>query len=103
MKKLKATIFFAIIVGLNSCGNGKTGAQEANEVFEREMQQMEQDQMTHERYIDSLVNVASGLEGITMKANRQHALDILKKKYPSMNDRWDAIQTSINKMEIYSE
>ena len=51
--------------------------------------------MKHERYIDSLVNVATGLDGETLVRNRQNALDILRKEYPQMNEKWDSLQESI--------
>ncbi len=57
--------------------------------------------MKHERYIDSLVNVATGLDGETLVRNRQNALDILKKEYPQMNEKWDSVQESIDNMEVY--
>lgn len=57
--------------------------------------------MKHERYIDSLVNVATGLDGETLVRNRQNALDILRKEYPQMNEKWDSVQESICNGDLY--
>ena len=86
---------------LLSCGDNKTPEQAAQESLDREMKELEDKQMNRERYIDSLINVATGLEGATLRANRQHALDILRKEYPGMQERFDEIQRSIDNMEIY--
>ena len=59
--------------------------------------------MQREVYIDSLVNVASGLDGVTLKENRKNALKILRKEYPTFNDKWDRMDECINNMELYSE
>jgi len=99
MKRFVMMIFAALL--LFSCGNNKTPEQAAKEEFEREMKEREAWQMYHERYIDSLVKVAAGLEGATLRANRQHALDILRKEYPEMQERWNGVQKSIDNMEIY--
>ena len=99
MKRFVTMIFAALL--LLSCGNNKTPEQEAKECFDRQMKEMEAGQMKRERYIDSLVNVATGLDGATLRANRQHALDILRKEYPEMQERWDGVQRSIDNMETY--
>lgn len=93
-------IALGVILSLASCQH-KSPARDAEERFQQEMKQMEQDRMSHEKYIDSLVNVASGLEGTTLRANRQHALDILKKEYPEID--WTSMQRAIDNYEIYSE
>lgn len=59
--------------------------------------------MEKEVYIDSLVNVASGLNGVTLRENRKNALKILRKEYPTLNDRWERMEECINNMEVYSE
>jgi len=56
-----------------------------------------------ELYIDSLVNVAVGLKGTTLRENRKQALKILRKEYPTLEERWIKVEESINNMEIYSE
>ena len=99
MKKFATMIFAALM--LLSCGDNKTPEQAAQESLDREMKELEDKQMNRERYIDSLINVATGLEGATLRANRQHALDILRKEYPGMQERFDEIQRSIDNMEIY--
>lgn len=63
--------------------------------------EVETGQMEHERYIDSLLNIATGKEGATLQANRRHALNILRKEYPEMSDKWNKIEISIENMEIY--
>lgn len=99
MKRIVTMIFSALL--LLSCGDNKTPEQAAEEYFDRQMKEMDARQMNRERYIDSLINVATGLEGATLRANRQHALDILRKEYPGMRERWDGVQRSIDNMEIY--
>ena len=99
MKRFATMIFAALL--MLSCGDNKTPEQAAQESLDREMKELEDRQMNRERYIDSLINVATGLEGATLRANRQHALDILRKEYPGMQERFDEIQRSIDNMEIY--
>lgn len=94
MKKLLIA-FFAVAV-LAACHENKTPEQLAEEKIEK----MEQERMKREVYIDSLFKVAVGLEGAHMQANRQHALDILKKEYPEKLETWAAVQNSIYEMEI---
>jgi hypothetical protein len=43
------------------------------------------------------------MDGETLVHNRQNALDILKKEYPQLSKKWDAVQKSIDNMEMYSE
>lgn len=59
--------------------------------------------MEHEAYIDSLVNVATGINGVSKPLNRKNALNILRKEYPNMKEKWDRCEECINNMEIYSE
>ena len=99
MKKVLIFIFGCAL--LCACGNHPTPEEAARRSLERDMQELEQNQMSHERYIDSLVNVASGLDGATLRSNRQHALDILRREYPELNERWDAVQKSIDNLEMY--
>jgi hypothetical protein len=54
-----------------------------------------------ELYIDSLVHVAVGLKGITLRENRKQALEILRKEFPGLKDKWDKVEESINRMELY--
>lgn len=101
---MKKVLFFASVacVLLGSC-NTKSPEQAAQESFEQEMKENEANQMKHEKYIDSLVNVATGLEGETLVSNRRHALSILRSEYPQMNDKWDKVEVSIENCEIYGE
>ena len=59
--------------------------------------------LERESYIDSLVNVATGINGVSKPLNRKNALEILRKEYPSMNDKWDRCEECIDNFEIYSE
>ena len=56
--------------------------------------------MEKEVYVDSLVNVASGIDGVTL---RENALEILRKEYPNLENRWKRMEECINNMELYSE
>lgn len=87
---------------LGSC-NTKTPEQAAKESLEREMQEMNANQMRHEKYIDSLVNVAAGLDGESLVANRKNALSILRSEYPQLSDKWDKMEISINNCEVYGD
>lgn len=82
------------------CDN-RTAEQRANDAFKAQEKAEEKQGMEHEKYIDSLVNVASGLDGETLVRNREHALNILRKEYPELNEKWDSVQASIDNMEIY--
>jgi len=54
------------------------------------------EEMQHERFVDSLLNVASGIgEYRFQSANRHNALEILKKKYPTMPEQWSKIEIDI--------
>lgn len=59
--------------------------------------------MEKEVYVDSLVNVASGIDGVTLRENRENALEILRKEYPNLENRWKRMEECINNMELYSE
>lgn len=99
MKKL--LLFAAMcLLAMASCET-KTIEQRAAESLAKKKAALEQEQMARERYIDSLVNVAAGYEGVTLRTNRQHALDILRKEYPTLQEKWDAVQESIDNMERY--
>lgn len=98
---MKKIYLFVVMFALISCGNNKTPEELARESLDRQMKELEQKQMAHEQYIDSLVNVATGLNGITLRTNRQHALDILRSEYPEMSEKWDAVQKSIDNLELY--
>ena len=100
MKKILTTMVIAFAI--TACDN-RTAAQRAKDVFEAEVKENEQKEMQHERYIDSLANVASGLDGETLVANRQNALNILKNEYPEMAKTWVKVQESIDAMEVYGE
>lgn len=95
-------MFVSACLLLASCDT-KTPEQAAQESVEREMQEMNADQMRHEKYIDSLVNVASGLDGENFVANRRHALSILRSEYPQLSDKWDKMEISINNCEVYGD
>jgi type II secretory pathway pseudopilin PulG len=110
MKKSGLIIIVAIIaiiflsLGPTLFGGGGVSDEEAVQNALRQDEQNEKEyQMRHERYIDSLVNVACGMDGETLVHNRQNALDILKKEYPQLSKKWDAVQKSIDNMEMYSE
>ena len=98
----KFLMFVSVCVLLASC-NTKTPEQAAKEDLDRTMREYESSQMAHEKYIDSLVNVAAGLEGETLVMNRSHALSILRSEYPQLNDKWDKIEVSIANCEIWDE
>lgn len=98
---MKKIYFLFVLIALISCGHSKTPAELAEESLDRKMKELEQKHMSHEQYIDSLVNVATGLNGTTLRTNRQHALDILRTEYPEMNEKWDAVQKSIDNLELY--
>lgn len=95
-------MFVSACLLLASC-NTKTPEQAAKEDLDRSMREYESSQMAHEKYIDSLVNVAAGLEGETLVRNRSHALSILRSEYPQLNDKWDKIEVSIANCEIWDE
>ena len=97
-------VFFASVmcVLLGSC-NTKTPDQAAKEALERDMYEMNANQMKHEKYMDSLVNVAAGLGGVTLFANRKHALSILRSEYPQLSEKWDKMEISINSCEVYGD
>lgn len=99
---MKKSVLILAAIGLlmTNCDN-RTATQQAADDFNKEVRETEDNQMRHERYIDSLVNVATGLDGETLVRNRQNALDILRREYPEMSDKWDAVQESINNMELY--
>lgn len=104
---MKKCLFSLVLFGgglclLASC-NSKTPEQAAQEALDRDMREYESSQMAHEKYIDSLVNVAVGLEGETLVRNRSHALSILRSEYPQLNDKWDKIEVSIANCEIWDE
>lgn len=98
----KVLMFVSACLLLASC-NTKTPEQAAKEDLDRSMREYESSQMAHEKYIDSLVNVAAGLEGETLVRNRSHALSILRSEYPQLNDKWDEIEVSIANCEIWDE
>lgn len=98
----KGLMFVSACLLLASCDT-KTPEQAAQEALDRDMREYESSQMDHEKYIDSLVNVAAGLEGETLVRNRSHALSILRSEYPQLNDKWDKIKVSIANCEIWDE
>lgn len=101
MKKVFA--FASLLCVLLGACNSKTPEQAAQEAVERDMREYESSQMAHEKYIDSLVNVAAGLEGETLVRNRRHALSILRSEYPQLSDKWDKMEISINNCEVYGD
>lgn len=86
---------------LAGCGSGLTPEQEAQRVMREKAVKDSAAQYRRNVYIDSLVNVATGLEGVENTVERQHALDILMREYPELEDRRAAIQKSIDNMELY--
>lgn len=95
-------MFVSACLLLASCDT-KTPEQAAQEALDRDMREYESSQMAHEKYIDSLVNVAAGLEGETLVRNRSHALSILRSEYPQLSDKWDKMEVSINNCEVYGD
>lgn len=98
----KVLIFVSACLLLASCDT-KTPEQAAQEALDRDMREYEYSQMAHEKYIDSLVNVAAGLDGQTLVANRRHALSILRSEYPQMSEKWDKVEISISNGEVYGD
>lgn len=97
-------ILFIMIATLLIIGcNQKTPAQKMQEEFDAQQAQETKSALNHEAYIDSLVNVATGLDGVSKTQNRKNALNILRKEYPTMTEKWDKCEESIDKMEMYSE
>lgn len=97
-------ILFILACSLCFIGcDSRTPAQKAEDEFNAEKAQREASELAREAYIDSLVNVATGLDGVSKPLNRKNALKILKEEYPTLNDRWDRIEECIDNMEIYSE
>lgn len=96
---LALLIALAIIPQLSS--SGVSEPQAVRNTLAQDSIEQEQDAMSRERYVDSLINVASGKEGVTLKANREHALKILRQMYPEESGKWDRMQTSIDNMEMY--
>lgn len=91
---LTATLFVAC--------NTKTPEQQAEEDFKKHMQELEQNQAQRSIKMDSLVNVATGLSVETYEtAKRNQALKVLREEYPELSERWDAVQKSIDNMEVY--
>ena len=99
MKKFLLTITILLLTVLGC--DRKTQSQCAKDDVEQYIQSCKEDEMKHERYIDSLVNVATGLDGETLVRNRQNALDVLRKEYPQMNEKWDSLQESIYNGNLY--
>lgn len=95
-------MFVSACLLLASCDT-KTPEQAAQEALDRDMREYESSQMVHEKYIDSLVNVAAGLEGETLVRNRSHALSILRSEYPQLIVKWDKMEVSINNCEVYGD
>jgi len=74
-----ATALFA------SCDN-RTPQQKAQDEYNKEKTEQQSKTMVREQYMDSLVNVASGVgEFKYMRENRLNALRILKKEYPNID------------------
>lgn len=101
LASLASVIFLGLsaAVLLLSCGKPKSDEEAIHDMLEEN----QQSEMLHERYIDSLVNVATGLDGETLTQNRQHALDILQKEYPELHEKWVKVQESIDNGELYSD
>ena len=99
----KVFVFASLLCVLFGACNTKTPEQAAQESLEQEMKENEASQMRHERYIDSLVNVASGLDGESLISNRRHALSILRSEYPQLSEKWDKMEVSINNCEVYGD
>lgn len=99
MKKL----LFILLCGFALAGcNTKSPEQKILEEYNKQEQQYKEKQRLHSFYVDSLVNVAAGLDNPYETAKRKDALKKLRKEYPSMNNEWDAMETSIDNMEVYN-
>lgn len=95
-------LMLACLLYLSGC-NSKTPAQKAEDEYNAEKEQREAAALVREAYIDSLVNVATGLDDVSKPLNRKNALKILRKEYPTMTEKWDKCEESIDNMELYSE
>lgn len=95
-------IILSCLFALSGCDN-RTPAQKAEDKFNAEKAKRDAHELIHEAYIDSLVDVAAGLNGVSKPKNRRNALNILKKEYPALNDRWDRFEECIDNMDIYTE
>lgn len=92
----------ACLLSLTAC-DSRTPAQKAEDKYNAEKAQREASALVREAYIDSLVKVATGINGVSKPLNRKNALNILRKEYPTMEKRWNKCEESINNMEMYSE
>lgn len=89
----KNILVFAIVATfLFSCGDNRTPQQKAEDDYKKE----KAEKLNHEHYIDSLVNVASGVgEYEYQTENRKNALETLKKEYPGMSEQWAKIESEM--------
>ena len=76
-----------------------TGKSEEQKYMERRAQEIAKEE-AHKHYIDSLVNVATGLTGASSE-QRRLSLVKLYQEYPSLSHKWDSVSVSIDKGEIY--
>ncbi|WP_042369871.1 hypothetical protein [Bacteroides neonati] len=100
---MKKTIFIITCLFIFFGCDSRTPAQKAQDKFNAQKAQRDAYLLTHEAYIDSLVNVATGLDGVGKPKNRKNALDILRKEYPTMKEKWDRCEECIDNMELFSE
>lgn len=56
-----------------------------------------------EVYMDSLIDVASGVKKVDQIEDRREALSILRNEYPKMSRTWDKIEKSIDNKEVFSQ
>lgn len=98
MKKLLFLLIATLLI-VTSCGENKTPEQRALDEYNKEQSDKKTQNMKHEKYIDSLVNIASGVgEYKYMRTNRLNALEILKKEYPTMSEAWKKIEADIESL-----
>jgi len=94
MKKLMF-LLFVISFMLISCDN-RSPTQKATDEYNAQKTAQRAKAMKHEKYIDNLVNIAAGMgEYKYMRENRLNAIDILKKEYPTLIEKWNEYETAI--------
>lgn len=84
-----------------SCGDNRTPQQIATDEFNQEQAANKNKAMRLEIYTDSLLNIAVGTGKYKyMRENRLNAIELLKKEYPELRNKWDSIKITIIKGEF---
>ena|GEM_PF-4785236 len=89
------------LVVFSACHDRDKSIRKATEDYERKRHEEIVKENAHKAYIDSLVDVATGLYDETDTDGRRHALVILWQKYPQMSDKWEKVSESIDNMDVY--